>query len=53
MIQSLYDLLGLVNLSTFQETLIFCFALVLLFFGALCVLNAVLSFFSNLFNVER
>jgi len=53
MIRELYDLLGLTAVTNTQQTIILIFALVLLFFGSLCVFNAVLSLISNIFNFER
>lgn len=53
MIQSLYDILGITAATGTQQTIILIFCLVLIFFGSLCVLNAILSLISGLFNLER
>lgn len=53
MIQALYDLFGITSVTTVQESIIFVFACVLLFFGALVIFNGALSFLTSIFNNER
>lgn len=52
MIEKLFEIFGLTTWSVNQETMVFVFCLVLLFFGVLVFLNCVLSIFSNVFKIE-
>lgn len=52
MIQKVYDILGIVTPTIFEEQIIMIFSLVLLFFGTLVIFNSILHIMSNIFKID-
>lgn len=53
MLDTLYEILGITNVTYMQETVCLITLCVLIFFGSLCILSALLSFFTSIFRFER